>query len=161
MNDTFSNTNNCCCHSKNNDELKKKLAHQVKNSFRFTSLSSVIFSILIAIFPNCSLCLTANLSLLCFLLLLQLPYTFWLLPILLLLVAIYLIILYWKSPKNYYVPFQLSLSGAIFLLIGKLFFPFENWITILGMIFIVTNSIWINIGVQVIEFFLSKQNHKL
>jgi len=160
MNDRFSNTNNCYCCSKNNNELKKELANQVKNSCRFKFLSSVALSVLITLFPKCSICLTANISLFCFLLLLQLPYMFWLLPVLLLFLGVYLINLYEKSPKNYYLPFQLSLVGAIFTLIGKLFFPLENWITTLGMIIIITNSIWTSIGVQVIVFFLSKHNHK-
>jgi hypothetical protein len=91
----------------------------------------------------------------------QLPYMSWLLPVLLLFMGIYLIILYKKSPKNGYIPFQLSLAGAVLLLIGKLFFPLENWIALLGMILIISSSIWLSFGVQLMDYLLSKQNNKL
>jgi mercuric ion transport protein len=161
MSDTFSNTNNCCCHSKKNDEIKKELANQVKSSFRFKSLSSVALSVLIAFFPKCPLCWAAYMSLFGFLGLSQLPYMSWLLPVLLLFMGIYLIILYKKSPKKGYIPFQLSLAGAVLLLIGKLFFPLEKWIALLGMIFIIASSLWLSFGVQIVSYLLSRQNNKL
>jgi membrane-bound ClpP family serine protease len=161
MNDTFSNTNNCCCNSKKNDELKKELVNQVKSSFRFKSLSSVALSVLIAFFPKCPLCWAAYMSLFGFLGLSQLPYMSWLLPVLLLFMGVYLIILYKKSPKKGYIPFHLSLAGAVLLLIGKLFFPLEKWIVVLGMIFIISSSLWLSFGVQIVSYLLSRQNNKL
>jgi hypothetical protein len=161
MSDTFSNTSNCCCHSKKTEELKKEILEQDKPNFRFKSLSSVALSVLIAFFPKCPLCWAAYMSLFGFLGLSQLPYMSWLLPVLLLFMGIYLIILYKKSPKNGYIPFQLSLAGAVLLLIGKLFFPLENWIALLGMILIISSSIWLSFGVQLMDYLLSKQNNKL
>ncbi|MEM0577429.1 hypothetical protein [Flavobacterium polysaccharolyticum] len=161
MNDTFSNTNNCCCHHKKTEELKKEILEQDKPNFRFKSLSSVALSVLIAFFPKCPLCWAAYMSLFGFLGLSQLPYMSWLLPVLLVFLGIYLVILYRKSHKNGYIPFQLSLTGAILLLIGKLFFPLEKWIAVLGMIFIISSSLWLSFGVQVIGYLLSRQNNKL
>lgn len=161
MNDSFSNTNNCCCHSKKTEELKKEILEQDKPNFRFKSLSSVALSVLIAFFPKCPLCWAAYMSLFGFLGLSQLPYMSWLLPVLLIFLGVYLIILYKKSPKNGYIPFQLSLAGAVLLLIGKLFFPLEKWIAVLGMIFIISSSLWLSFGVQIISYLLSRQNNKL
>jgi mercuric ion transport protein len=161
MSDTSSNTNNCCCHSKKTEELKKEILEQDKPNFRFKSLSSVALSVLIAFFPKCPLCWAAYMSLFGFLGLSQLPYMSWLLPVLLLFMGIYLIILYKKSPKKGYIPFHLSLAGAVLLLIGKLFFPLEKWIVVLGMIFIISSSLWLSFGVQIVSYLLSRQNNKL
>lgn len=161
MNKTFAKSNTCCCHNKKTDEIKKEILNRDKPNFRFKSLSSVTLSVLIAFFPKCPLCWASFMSLFGFLGLTQLPYMPWLLSILLLLLGIYLIILYRKSPKNGYIPFHLSLAGAILLLIGKLFFPLEKWIALLGMIFIISSSLWLSFGIQIIRYFLAKQNKKL
>lgn len=161
MNDTFSNTNTCCCHHKKTDDLKKEILNRDNPNFRFKSLSSLALSVLIAFFPKCPLCWAAYMSLFGFLGLSQLPYMPWLLTILLTFLGIYLITLYKKSQRNSFIPFQLSLAGTTLLLLGKLFFPLEKWMAILGMIFIISSSLWLSFGLQIIRHLLPKQNKKL
>ena len=157
MNTTFSNSNDCCCHKIEN--IKKE--EPIKAKFTFKSLPSIALSVLIAFFPKCPLCWAAYMSLFGFLGLSQLPFMGWLLPALLLFLGFYLIVLYKKSRKNGYLSFQLSLIGTILLLIGKLFFPLENWIAITGMICIISSSLWLSFAPVWMEYLMSKQNNKL
>lgn len=160
MSTSFSNPNACCCQNQQTNHCKKETIAPNKFRFSFKSFPSIILSILIAFFPKCPLCWAAYMSLFGFLGLSQLPFMGWLLPVLLLFFGFYLIILYKKSSKNGYLPFQLSLIGASFLAIGKLFFPLETWIAIIGIICIISSSLSLSFGkTRINEIF--KQSNKL
>ncbi|MDI9311724.1 MAG: hypothetical protein QM535_16050 [Limnohabitans sp.] len=160
MSTSISNSNACCCSNQQTNNTKKETIVPNKFQFSFKSLSSIVLSVLIAFFPKCPLCWAAYMSVFGFLGLAQLPFMGWLLPVLLLLFGIYLVILYKKSSKGNYLPFQLSLIGASFLASGKLFFPTETWIAIIGMICIISSSLSLSFGkTKINEMF--KQNNKL
>jgi hypothetical protein len=73
--------------------------------------------------------------------LVQLPYMPWLLPVLLLFFAVHLFMLYRKIPQKGYLPFLMSLGGAIVILACRSFLPQEKWLLVTGMILIISGSL--------------------
>jgi mercuric ion transport protein len=117
--------------------------------------ASIVMGTLIVLFPKCPICWAVYLSMLGSLALSQLPYTSWLLPVLLATLAFHLFMLFRKSEQNGYLPFALSLAGAVLILSGRFFFPLENWLMIAGMGMIVSGSLlnsFLNIRLPIISF---------
>jgi mercuric ion transport protein len=104
------------------------------------ALPSMILSIFIAFFPKCPVCWAVFMSMFGSLGLAQLPYMGWILPVLLLFLGIHLFILYRKSAQQGYLPFLLSMAGAIIILCGRSFFPLEKWLLITGMLLVASGS---------------------
>ena len=108
---------------------------------RTRSMPSILMGALIVLFPKCPICWAVYLSMLGSLALSQLPYTSWLLPVLLSTLAFNLFMLFRKSEQNGYLPFALNLAGAVLILSGEFFFPTEKWLMIAGMGMIVSGSL--------------------
>ncbi|MFA6057557.1 MAG: hypothetical protein WC756_05125 [Taibaiella sp.] len=136
---TSGTTPSCCCN--NNAQEPKTEGTLVKIKKTSRSLPSILTSVLIAFFPKCPMCWAVYMSTLGSFGLVQLPYMPWLLPVLLLFFAIHLFMLYRKIPQKGYLPFLMSLGGAIVILTCRSFLPQEKWLLITGMILIISGSL--------------------
>jgi hypothetical protein len=105
------------------------------------AVPSMLLSLLIAFFPKCPFCWAAYMSMFGSLGLAQLPYLKWLLPVLMALLAVHLFLLYKKIPQKGYLPFVLSLAGAIIIIGGRTYFPAEKWLLITGMSLVISGSL--------------------
>lgn len=105
------------------------------------SLPSVFTSVMIAFFPKCPLCWGVYMSTFSGIGLSKLPYSPWLLPVLIALFGLQLLMLARKIPQNGWVPFLLSLFGAATLLLCRNYFPREEWLLFTGMILIIAGSL--------------------
>lgn len=136
----------CSCTNRASEKNKpeKFIAKKSMSNSRiyFKSFSSVFVSLLIAFFPKCPFCWAAYMSVFGSLSLSQLPYAPWLLPIFYSFLALHLIILLLKARIKGYGPFLLSLVGAIIIFSGRTFLPNNNVIMIVGMIMILSGSLW-------------------
>lgn len=136
---TSGSTSSCCCN--NNAQEPKAESALVKIKKTSKSLPSILTSILIAFFPKCPMCWAVYMSTFGSLGLVQLPYMPWLLPVLLLFFAIHLFMLYRKIPHRGYLPFLMSLGGAIVILTCRSFLPQEKWLLVTGMVLIISGSL--------------------
>lgn len=137
------NTNgnaSCCCNGREKGPEKERVVSKIKKTSR--SLPSLLTSVLIAFFPKCPMCWAVYMSMFGSLGLARLPYMPWLLPVLLVFLAVHLLVLLRKAwQRQYFLPFWLSLSGVSVLLAGRSFFPQEKWLLISGMILIISGSL--------------------
>jgi hypothetical protein len=121
----------------------KHHAKPLKYFFDFVrSLFSFLLSLLIAFFPKCPVCWGVYMSMFGGLGLAQLPYLKWLLPVLLLLFALNLFLLYRKGKKTGYGPFLLTLAGALIILVGRTFFIADKELLYAGMLMVLSGSLW-------------------
>lgn len=136
---TSGNTSSCCC----NDNVQEPKAESALSKIKKTSksLPSILTSVLIAFFPKCPMCWAVYMSTFGSLGLVQLPYMPWLLPVLILFFAIHLFMLYRKIQQKGYLPFLMSLGGAIVILICRSFLPQEKWLLVTGMLMIISGSL--------------------
>jgi protein SCO1/2 len=104
----------------NNDVRSIKKPKHYVNSYIsnvFRNTWSVMPAIVVAFFPKCPVCWAAYLSMFGIAGLNTIPYSPWLLPVFYGVMGINLIILYlFAKQRNGYLPFYVSLTGAIFLL---------------------------------------------
>ena len=105
------------------------------------AIPSVLLSVVVAFFPKCPGCWAVYMSMFGSIGLANLPYMSWLLPVLMCFMAIHLYMLYKKARYNTYLPFLLSLAGALIIISGRVFFPLEKWMSITGMICIISGSL--------------------
>jgi hypothetical protein len=129
----------CSCHSNMQEKMEDKPFSEIGKTTR--SIPSVLMSILIAFFPKCPICWAVYMSMFGSLGLARLPYMPWLLPVLLSFLALHLFMLFRKSSQNGYVPFALSLAGAVLILSGRFFFPLEKWLMVTGVVMIISGSL--------------------
>jgi hypothetical protein len=129
---------NCCCHNSNVHTEDKPLRTTKKAA---TALPSMLLSIFIAFFPKCPVCWAVYMSMFGSIGLAKLPYMSWLLPVLLGFMGIHLFMLYRKVAQRGYLPFMVSLTGAVLLLTGRFYFPFDKWILLTGMGLIISGSL--------------------
>src|SRR5690606_37188336 len=105
----------CCCHSGKAPVPvpPAKSTHKPLQATRKTvrALPSMLLSILIAFFPKCPVCWAVYMSMFGSLGLAKLPYMRWLLPVLLVFLALHLFLLYRKAAQRGYLPFVASLAG--------------------------------------------------
>lgn len=131
----------CCCsnHEQNKagnvPEIGKKTAG---------AASSVLLSFFIAFFPKCPVCWAAYMSMFGSVGLAKLPYMEWLYPALALLLVFYLYLLYRRVKQKGYGPFVLSLSGAVLMMIARLWVDDNKWMLLTSMVFVFTGSLWNN-----------------
>lgn len=128
----------CCCANKQAVPPPEPVS-KVKKTAR--TLPSVLLSILIAFFPKCPLCWAAYMSMFGSLGLARLPYMNWLLPVLMVFLGIHLFILFRRVHSNGYLPFIISLAGALVIISGRMFFPSEKWVMMTGMACIIAGSL--------------------
>lgn len=129
---------NCCCTPTN--ETKQTLP-PFKRSLK--SIPSILLSVLIALFPKCPLCWAAYMSMFGSVGLVNLPYMGWLLPVLFVFLGIHLYLLYQRSEMTGPLPFQLSLSGAFLIILGKFVFS-QTWVLFIGMSLLIIASLMIS-----------------
>ncbi len=132
---------NCRAYIKEEIGINKEFS-KTRNAVR--TIGSMALSIAIAFFPKCPFCWAIYMSMFGSIGLAQLPYMSWLLPVMLLLFAIHLFILFKRASRHGYLPFLVSLSGAIIILVVRGFFPDEKWILFIGMILIGSGSLLAN-----------------
>ena len=131
--------NTCHCHSAGQASSEEDSLQKIKQTTR--AIPSVLMSFLIAFFPKCPFCWAVYMSMFGSLGLARLPYMPWLLPVLLVFMALHLIMLLKQSRRKGYWPFVLSLFGSLILLIGRTYYPAEKWLLVTGMIFIISGSL--------------------
>ncbi|MDF2430997.1 MAG: hypothetical protein JWP44_628 [Mucilaginibacter sp.] len=130
-----------------------------KTKLTVQSVPSTLLSILIAFFPKCPLCWAVYMSMFGCVGITNLPYMRWLLPVLLVFLGIHLFMLYKKASRIGYVPFVISLFGAVTILFSRAFFPFEKWLLILGMTSIIAGSLLNNFSGTRLKLNLNTFNH--
>jgi hypothetical protein len=136
---TSGSTPSCCCNNQAQEPKTDSTLVKIKKTSK--SLPSILTSVLIAFFPKCPMCWAVYMSTFGSLGLVQLPYMPWLLPVLLLFFAVHLFMLYRKIPQRGYLPFLMSLGGAIVILTCRSFLPQEKWLLVAGMVFIISGSL--------------------
>lgn len=145
----------CCC-GVNMQEQTEKPSAKVKKTAG--AVPSVLVGVLVAFFPKCPLCWAAYMSMFGSVGLARLPYMGWLLPVLLAFLGIHLFVLLKKSSKKGYLPFILSLSGAVIILCGRTFFPVEKWLLVAGMVLVISGSLLNSFSDTRLQFTTNK-NH--
>jgi len=105
------------------------------------SIPSILMSVVIAFFPKCPVCWAVYMSMFGSLGLAKLPFIPWLLPVLFCFLGVHLFLVYKKVPQKGYLPFVLSVAGALVVLLGRSFFPQEKWLLIAGMVLIISGSL--------------------
>jgi len=138
MMDNSTETAKCCCGAVSETTTSKPLS---KTKITVQSASSILLSIVIAFFPKCPLCWAVYMSMFGCLGIANLPYMGWLLPVLLLFLGIHMFMLYKKAARVGYLPFVISLFGALIILFARAFYPYEKWLLISGMAFIISGSL--------------------
>ena len=128
----------CCCEVPKQDTPVQPWAKAKKTA---QSAGSMLLSIIIAFFPKCPFCWAIYMSMFGCLGIAKLPYMKWLLPVLLMFLAVHLFMLYRKAARIGYIPFGISVFGAATILFTRTFFPFENWLLIVGMVSIISGSL--------------------
>lgn len=129
----------CNCGSAGQGQPDKSTAEKVTTTAK--AVPSILMSILIAFFPKCPFCWAVYMSMFGSVGLAKLPYMSWLLPVLMAMLAFHLIMLWRKSPQHGYVPFVLSLLGSLMIVVGRTYFPLQEWILISGITCIVSGSL--------------------
>ncbi len=132
-------TPSCNCHNKMQEKEVEKPIVKIKKTAR--ALPSLFMSLLIAFFPKCPFCWAIYMSMFGSLGLARLPYMPWLMPVLLFFLAFHLFMLFRKAPQKGYLPFIVSLAGAIVIISARNFFPLERWLAITGMALIISGSL--------------------
>ncbi len=143
MHNSISESKTCCCST--DDRSKNTInAPATKAKFSLKGIPSILLSIGIAFFPKCPICWAAYMSMFGSVGLANLPYMKWLFPVLFIFLGIHLYLLYKKSSTNGFLPFQLSLGGAVLMLIGKVVFPQATWLVFVGTSCIIVSSLLIS-----------------
>lgn len=157
MNNSISETKSCCCNIEKQNVTTEKPISKTRKTLK--AMPSMLLSVLIAFFPKCPACWAVYMSMFGSLGLAQLPYMGWLLPVLMVFLGIHLFMIYKKSTPNNYLPFLLSLTGAIIILVGRFSFASEKWVLISGMLLIISGSLLIRFPAIQISFFKPKHNN--
>jgi hypothetical protein len=156
--DHSANPQKCCCTAAAEQIPPLPLS---KKKITVRSVSSALLSILIAFFPKCPLCWAAYMSMFGSLGIARLPYMGWLFPVLLLFLGMHLLILYKKAAQIGYLPFFISLLGALLLLFTRILFPSEKWLLLLGMASIISGSLLNSFSGNRWRLSLNKNDHIL
>jgi hypothetical protein len=131
----------CSCHITTIPE-EKTVPPLLKMKHSARSVPSLLLSVLVAFFPKCPMCWAAYMSLFGSVSLAQTPYQGWLFPVLLGFLGLHLFLVFRKRREKGYGPFVLSLAGALVLLISRGLVLPGNALLIVGMLCILTGSLW-------------------
>lgn len=129
----------CNCNSNacpNKEETNLSLDKTIK------SIPSIILSVFIAFFPKCPVCWAVYMSMLGSFGVAEIPYMKWLLPVFIVFLGFHLWMLLKKVPSKGYGPFLISLLGFGIIMPSKILFNAPNWLSIIGMSFIIIGSLW-------------------
>jgi hypothetical protein len=157
MNDQISETKSCCCSAKEQKQTEQKPISKTRKTFR--AIPSMLLSVLIAFFPKCPVCWAVYMSMFGSIGLVRLPYMGWLLPVLLFFLAVHLFMIYKKSATTSYLPFLLSLTGTVVILVSRFSFNNERWLLITGMICIISGSLFSQFPAIRIQLFTPKHDN--
>ena len=141
---TSKQTCNCAKHHPvaNNSAINENVTPLKHFWNTLKALGSFLLSLLIAFFPKCPMCWAVYMSMFGGIGLAKLPYLKWLLPVLMVMFALNLFLLYRKGRERGYGPFFLSLAGAIIILLGRNFFIDYKEILYAGMAMVLVGSLW-------------------
>jgi len=128
----------CCCDV---PEQNVPVQPWLKAKKTIRSAGSMVLSIVVAFFPKCPICWAIYMSMFSSLGIAKLPYMKWLLPVLFVFLALHLFLLYRKAARIGYIPFGISVFGALTIFFTRTFFPFANWLLIIGMVSIILGSL--------------------
>lgn len=130
------------CHCKSNacPNLNEEAPSVAKKTLG--SIPSILLSVLVAFFPKCPMCWAVYMSMLGSFGLAKIPFMGWLLPVFVAFLILHLWMLLKRVSEKGYGPFLFSLIGFSILLFGRLAFLNLEWISIVGMAFIVVGSFW-------------------
>jgi hypothetical protein len=156
MNDLVE-TRSCCCSVKEQKQIEEKPISKTRKTLR--AIPSMLLSVFIAFFPKCPVCWAVYMSMFGSLGLARLPYMGWLLPVLLFFLAVHLFMIYKKSASNSYVPFLLSLTGAVIILVGRFSFNNEKWLLVSGMVCLISGSLLSQFPALRVHFFTPKHDN--
>jgi hypothetical protein len=157
MNSSISETKSCCCNTEKENLTTEKNISKTRKTLK--AIPSMLLSVLIAFFPKCPVCWAVYMSMFGSLGLAQLPYMGWLLPVLMIFLGIHLFMIYKKSAPNNHLPFLFSLTGAIIILVGRFSLTNEKWLPIVGMLLIISGSLFIRFPAIQIPFITPKHNN--
>lgn len=130
----------CCCSTETSvkDEvINKAVVAKSANSF-----FSVLASLLVAFFPKCPVCWAAYMSIFGGLSISRLPYQGWLYPVLIGFLSLHLILIFLNRSRKGLGPFTVSLAGVLIILISRMLGFEDNFTFIIGMLGILTGSLW-------------------
>lgn len=130
----------CCCTNPVQDYSFKQSSSKAKKTAK--ALPSMMLSLGIAFFPKCPVCLAAYMSMFGSFSLANTAIMGWLFPLLISFLVAHLLLLLKKSKKKGYGPFFLSLAGTILILSGRILFNQNKAVLLLGMLFILSGSLW-------------------
>ncbi|WP_316828693.1 hypothetical protein [Pedobacter miscanthi] len=136
----LNSTPKCCCNAAAKQaDAPPPLPAKTKSVLQ--SFFSALLSVLIAFFPKCPMCWAAYMSMFGSLSIARLPYMGWLLPVLFLFLGLHMFLLLRRAQNVGYLPFFVSLFGALSLIVSRLFFPSEQALLMIGMAFIIGGSL--------------------
>lgn len=151
MNSTTNPTCNC-----NPSEQQTPPASESVTRKSFKQAGSLLLSLLIAFFPKCPVCLAAYMSMFGSFSLVDAPYLSWFFPLLIGFLLLHLFLLLKKAKQKGYGPFLLSLGGALIILLARNLFNHNKTILIVGMLFILSGSLWNSFNFKRTSLFNSK-----
>ncbi len=109
---------------------------------RFYSGSSVVLGVLMAFFPKCPVCWISYMSVFGIAGARSIPYSPWLLPVIVVLLALNLYFLHWRAAhRNGYAPFVIALLGSILLFFSSPYFELPRWLMMPGIGLLFTGSL--------------------
>lgn len=79
----------------------------------------------------------------------QIPYMGYLYPVLVVLLAVHLLLLWKQSRKVGYGPLIMSLTGASALLLVRLYAPQMHWALNTGILLMLAGSVWHGVAMRV------------
>ncbi|BAV06612.1 hypothetical protein SAMN05421788_107273 [Filimonas lacunae] len=138
MNQLTENTH-CCCSKPATTAPPQALLTTTKKTGK--SIPAILLSIFIAFFPKCPLCWAVYMSMFSSIGLARLPYMKWLLPVMMLFLAVHLFLIYRKARQQGYLPFYVSLAGSAILFLGRTWFPATQWLLLAGIVCIIGGSL--------------------
>jgi protein SCO1/2 len=121
---------------------RQPASRQGMTSHRFHSASSIVLGVLLAFFPKCPVCWVSYLSALGVAGAGSIPYSPWLLPVIVVLLAVNLYFLHWRAAhRNGYAPFLVSLPGSILMFLSIPQFGLPRWLMIPGLALLLGGSL--------------------
>ena len=120
----------CCCQT----------SQKPKPPSKSEIVKSTSLAVFIAFFPKCPLCWAAYMSLFSSIGLTQIPYMPWLLPVLMVMLAIHLFFLFKKVSEKGYLPVSISIVGALCIVISRYYVLENPTLSYLGLAAMVMGS---------------------
>ena len=130
----------CTCNSSSCPNKEQETVKALKKSAK--TIPSIVLSFLVAFFPKCPVCWAVYMSMLGSFGIAEIPYMKWLLPVFMVFLGFHLWMLLKKVPSKGYGPFLVSLLGFGIIIPSKILFNAPDWLSIIGMSFIVIGSLW-------------------